>query len=268
MTTLGREIRDAPPLIFDFTIFICLLGQFRLLKERIPLVLRSGGKFERLLTLLALRHSVGMGRESLLHALWPEVTLSQAGQSLNSLIYNLNKVVAVKNGMPLVFHSEGQYQLNSGVGLGLDIVSFEEMAARGDQAFARQDADTAIQFYTSAAALYRGDLCISNEVYAILERERLRARYLTVLVHLAEYAFEYDRYNESLTYAHQLVTCDPCREDAHRLMMRCYVRQGMRAQAMRQFTICSHILNSEFDVAPEPETLELYEKIRRQPHKV
>ena len=265
---LDLELPSALSSDFDFQVFICLLGQFRLLKEKIPLILRAGGKAETLLGLLALRHNLGIGRETLLHSLWPEVSLAQASQSLNSLIYNLNRNVGVRNGIPLVSHTEGQYHLNSNVGLGLDIVSFEDLVTLGDRAFERQDAETAIEFYTSAAALYHGDLCISNEVYAILERERLRALYLTILARLAQYAFEHEHYKAGLAHAHRLVTCDPCREDAHRLMMRCYVRQGMRAQAIRQFMVCAKILHIEFDIAPEPETLELYDTIRSSPQRV
>ncbi|NJN81278.1 MAG: hypothetical protein HC802_02635 [Caldilineaceae bacterium] len=54
----------------------------------------------------------------------------------------------------------------------------------------------------------------------------------------------------------------PCREDAHRQAMRCYVGLGLRTQALRQFQLCTHALQVEFDAMPEPETVQLFEQIR------
>ena len=59
--------------------------------------------------------------------------------------------------------------------------------------------------------------------------------------------------------------CDPCREDGYRLAMRAYVRRGERAQALRQYRLCEHVLRREFDTAPEPLTTELFERIRASP---
>ncbi len=77
------------------------------------------------------------------------------------------------------------------------------------------------------------------------------ARYLTVLIHLAGDAFETQRYRRSLTLAQRLLRHDPCREDAHRHVMRRYVQLGERAQAVRQYQICQELLRQEFDAAPQ-----------------
>ena len=58
---------------------------------------------------------------------------------------------------------------------------------------------------------------------------------------------------------------DPCREDAHRLIMRCYVRQGERAEALHQYRVCVNTLRVEFDSAPETATTILFEQIRLDP---
>jgi DNA-binding SARP family transcriptional activator len=47
--------------------------------------------------------------------------------------------------------------------------------------------------------------------------------------------------------------------------MRAYVRRGERAQALRQYRLCEHVLRREFDTAPEPLTTELFERIRASP---
>jgi DNA-binding SARP family transcriptional activator len=44
--------------------------------------------------------------------------------------------------------------------------------------------------------------------------------------------------------------------------MRIRVRRGERAQALRQYRVCEHVLRSEFNAAPEALTRDLFEQIR------
>jgi hypothetical protein len=50
--------------------------------------------------------------------------------------------------------------------------------------------------------------------------------------------------------------------------MRCCVRSGERAQALRQYRLCVDILRSEFDALPEPATVALFDQVRRDPGSV
>ena len=68
-----------------------------------------------------------------------------------------------------------------------------------------------------------------------------------------------------MSHSWHLLAQDPCREDAHRMMMRCYVRQGERAEALRHYHLCENVLRTEFDAAPEPAPMELFELIRLHP---
>ncbi len=54
----------------------------------------------------------------------------------------------------------------------------------------------------------------------------------------------------------------PCREDAYRMLMRCYIRRGERAAALNLYRRCVDILRAEFDAVPEPTTTALFEQIR------
>lgn len=255
--------------LLDRHVIICVLGQFRLVKNQIPLSLQQGAKSAELLGLLAVHAARGIARETLLETLWPQSGPHLAGQSLNNLIYSLHKLLGASLGgaMP-VCRSDGLYRLNLEAGLGVDLVSFDTLADRGDRAAALHDMRAAAQSYAQAADLYQGDLCVGSDIYALVERERLRARYLTLLAHLAEYEFGKGDYPACLGRMECLVRHDPYREDAHRLIMRCYMRQGMRAQALRQYALCERLLKSEFDAPPEPETGELYDRIRLDPKSV
>lgn len=247
-------------------IFIGLLGHFRLLKAGSPLTIRSGGKTELMLAQLGLSYKNYVSRNTLTSLLWPMSETTLANQSLNSLVYSLHKLIGdALGGAPLIIHEEGMYRLNSEAGVGVDVACFDAVTQVADQQLRTGEHSLALAYYHQSLLLYRGDLCIATDVHTIIERERLRARYLTLLGRLATYHYYAGNYSESAEYAWRLLRCDPSREDAHRMVMRCYVQQGERAAALRHYCICREILRAEFDTVPEPATMALFEQIRNQP---
>ncbi len=260
--SMSRELCDSP-------IQICLLGSFRVLNHGQAIAIRSGGKVESLLYQLSLHRREGVSREALLDRLWPESDTSLAGQSLNSLVYSVRQLFGeTLGGASLAVQRDGCYQLNLEAGIDVDVARFEELLDRGERARTDGDSETAARVHHQAVDLYRGDLHGDESIHAIIERERLRARYLTLLVQLASHYYERGHYATCLDLALRLLRRDPCREDAHRLVMRCHVRLGERAQALRQYRVCGQVLRADFDGEPEPETRALYELIRVDPASV
>src|SRR5690606_37622245 len=93
---------------------------------------------------------------------------------------------------------------------------------------AATDAEGAAAAFQSALDLYRGDLSTGTylNVNVIIERERLRASFLSSLAWLANHSYRTGDDISALGHAMRLLTHDPCREDAHRVVMRIRVRQG------------------------------------------
>jgi DNA-binding SARP family transcriptional activator len=246
-------------------LLICLLGGFRLRLGSEAVPLRAGGKGELLLCALALRGARGVPQETLLATLWPDSATALASQSLSSLVYSLNRLLGDALGAAPVVHADGCYRLNAAAGVAVDVEGFEALASDGDRHARAGHDDAAAEAYGRAVGLYRGDLPASSDLPTLLERERLRALYLNLLARLADHTFGRGEYAECLERALRLLAHDPCREDAHRLVMRCYVRRGERAQALRQYRLCETLLRSEFDAAPEPATRDLFDRIRLDP---
>jgi DNA-binding SARP family transcriptional activator len=250
----------------SWPLFVCVLGGFRVLRAGLPLAGLSGGKAETLLGLLALRYDVRVPRDTLLAGLWPDTDPALARQSLNSLIYSLHKQLGgALGGAPLIAYANGYSWLNAAAGVGIDLACFEALVRQGDRHRIANDLPGALTAYQRAVRLYRGDLWRGPDLHAIIERERLRASYLTVLARLADQYYAQRQYDACLECCGRLLASDPCREDAHRLVMRCHVHQEERAQALRQYRVCVDLLCAEFAAAPEPATTALYEQIRCNP---
>jgi DNA-binding SARP family transcriptional activator len=250
-------------------VLIRLLGAFQILKNGSPLSLRPGGKVERLVGALALEPTNGVARDELIERVWPGGDPALAAQSLNSLSHWLNRHLSdALAGSSLIVRRGGRYALNTESGLRVDIVEFEAALEAAKLLGTDGRIAAAIDSYRMALTLYAGDLGGGSDVAHLLERERLRARFLMALSRLADHYFAVGDYDRSLASALELLRTDPCREDAHRVAMRCYVRTGARAQALRQFRVCRTVLALEFDAAPEPATEALYELVRADPHQV
>jgi DNA-binding SARP family transcriptional activator len=247
-------------------VLICLFGRFRLLSCGASIPVRAGGKTETLLACLALRSQSGMRRDALLEAVWPESDLVRARQSLTTLVSSLRKLLGGPlSGASPVLYGEGSYVLNSAAGVMVDVPQFEALAAEGDRALMASNVPSAMRSWMQAVSMYRGDICLGSDVYSIVERERLRALQLTLLARLADQCLREGKAQEALHYACHLLRHDPCREDAHRLVMRCHVRLGERAQALRQYRVCRDVLEREFGAPPEPSTEALLARIRFDP---
>lgn len=256
----GQQRGTAWPLL------ICVLGPFRVLRSGLPLSIR-GGKTEAMLCHLAVRHGGGVTRPMLLDALWPNCDATLAGEALYSRVRSLQKLVgAAIGGRSPVVQTDGQYHLNQSAGVAVDVACFDEWATSGDQLAGAGSGAQAAEMYRRAVDMYSGDLCVQmDDLYAVVERERLRARYLSLLAFLGMHALITGDHAASLAYARRMLAHDPCREDAHRLVMRCHVRLGERAQALHQFRVCGDVLRSMFGVEPEPATVALFDMVRRDP---
>lgn len=259
-TTVGTTADLAP------SILICLLGAFRVTNSGQDVTIARGSKVEAFLTYLALRYRESISRELLLTALWPECDAAHAGQSLNSLVYSVQKLFgSAQAGVTPVIQANGYYRLNDQADIAVDIALFSVQADLGDRFERERLPSNAARAYERAVDYYRGDLCTNGDVGALLEREYLRARYLDILSWLADYYYGLQNYRSALQSIHLLLSSDACREDAHRLAMRCYVRVGQRAQALRQYQLCHSILHAEFDTEPELATTTLYHQVREDP---
>jgi DNA-binding SARP family transcriptional activator len=253
----------------SWPVMICLLGSFRVLKTGDTVPVRSGGKAETLLALLGVNHPLGVLRDVVLDARWPEHDPGLAGQSLNTLVYSLHRLLGdAVDGAPLIVFAEGCYRLNATAGVTVDVAAFDALVREGECAERAGRHARALAIFDRAVALYRGDLCSGSDLRAIVERERLRARYLTLLAKLADDAFRRADYQTCHDRALRLLSFDPFREDAHRMVMRYHVRCGERSQALRQYRLCESLLRSEFDADPEPATRALYDRIRTDPASV
>jgi DNA-binding SARP family transcriptional activator len=203
-------------------------------------------------------------RDVLIDVFWPDVAPEQARNRFHVALSALRRGLRSFVETPVIVFEAGSYGLNPELDLRVDVDEFEKLLREGERALANGSTDRAIASYRQAVSLYRGDLLAESpyEDWTMLARETLRVAYLDLLDRLAALHLTTQQIGPCIAVAQLILQQDPCREDAHRLLMRCYARQGRVNEAARQYSLCTRILAANLDSVPSSATVELYRAIR------
>ncbi len=218
---------------------IDVLGGFRFwVRGRDALAALPGGS-QRLLAFLALRERSVM-RTAAAGALWPEASEEHAHASLRSAISRLT----------LVAHEAivvSVHDLGLADHVAVDIRDARLLAHRllnpgtardddlGDQAISMLSVDLLPDWYDD---------------WALVEAEEWRQLRLHALDALAERLTAAGRYADATSAALAAVKAEPLRETAHAALIRVYLAEGNRAEALAAYENYRALLHSELGLEP------------------
>jgi len=204
-------------------------------------------------------------REVLMEVFWPGSAPEASRNSLNVAIHALRRTLRAMTDLPVIVYAGGAYRINRELRLWVDVDEFGRYVESGRRLEDAGEIDQATRDYEFAGGLYRGDFLADDpyEDWAALTRERMRLAYLDALGRLSNLYFNAGHYTACASLCQRIIERDPCREDAHRRLMRCYSRQGQAHLALMQYRLCARALAEELGVETDPATAELHEHIRR-----
>ena len=196
---------------------------------------------------------------------WPESSPEASRNSLNVAIHGLRRTLRTITETPVVVYGGGAYRINRDLRLWLDVDEFDSRVESGRRLEDAGEIDKATRDYEFAGRALPRRLHGRRpyEDWAALTRERLRLAYLDALGRLSNLYFNAGHYTACASLCQRIIERDPCREDAHRRLMRCYSRQGQPHLALMQYRMCARALADELGVETDPSTAELHEHIRR-----
>jgi two-component SAPR family response regulator len=202
-----------------------------------------------------------ISKETILTALWPEYG-ERTSHIFHDTVYQLRKLLGEAS---VVFRSTG-YRLDLAACYGeqvwYDVQVFQQHQIEAEQALARENETLAKEALLKMVQLYRGDYGRSfYSDWCIFRRDDLRTVYLEARRQLAQIAWRAEAWSESANHWRQMLRLDACLEEAHYGLMRCYVRQGKRDTALRQYHSCKNILAKELGVQPGPAIQNLYQRL-------
>lgn len=218
----------------------------------------SGQKDQALPGFLAVSPGVNYSREKLAAMLWSDSGDRQARDSLKQALLRLRRSLDPFGKELLV--TDRQSVMLASDSVRVDVVLFEDLMR-----------DQVPESIERAASLYSGDLLDGIQVrdatfedWLELERQRLRTLATSAWTDFMKQSFNRGQHKRAVGAARQLLSFDPLHETACRILMHAHVERGERTQALKLFERLQSRLQQELAVAPEPETVALYQSIRNR----
>jgi len=242
-----------------------LLGSLEVCVDGAAVTSWNGQRGTSVLRYLLSRRQHACSRDELLEEYWPDAPAGAAARNrLQVAVSALRRALRDVTALNVVEYADGGYRINQQLRVEVDVELFEQGLRAAGAAERSGDREKARTAYHEAIALYRGDFAADApfEQWTLLPRESLRIKLIDALDRLSRLDLADRRIDDCIATAHRMLGADPCREDAHRLLMRCYAAQGRVYQALRQYEFCSRILKATVDADPAPDTTRLYQAIR------
>jgi DNA-binding SARP family transcriptional activator len=241
-----------------------LLGTFELRLDGQAVTKWPGQRGISVLRFLLSRPRHACSRDALLAEFWPEVEPAAARNRLQVAVSGLRRALQEVTTLQVIEYADGGYRIHPELVVDVDVERFEKLLASAPRVERSGDLDGALVAYQEAIGLYRGDFASDApyEQWALLPRESLRMTYIDALDRVGRIQFGMGRLDDCITTGLRMLAVDPCREDAHRLLMRCYADQGRIYQALRQYDFCCRVLQATLETGPTPQTTQVYRAIR------
>jgi predicted ATPase/DNA-binding SARP family transcriptional activator len=229
---------------------IRMFGPFQVEREGQPLPRLRSRKGHWLLGLLVLRHGREVERSWLAGTLWPDSPALRTLANLRNTLLDLRRALGPEAGR-LLAPSPRTLALDL-AGAAVDLLQFDTAVARADLPSLQQ-----------AVALYQGPLLEGcAEEWIFQERQVREAAYLRALETLAGGAMAECDAETAAGYLRQAVAVDPLREQTQRALMEALAAGGNVTAAMATYRDLRLRLHHGHQGEPDPETQQLYERIR------
>ncbi|MFD9002040.1 BTAD domain-containing putative transcriptional regulator [Streptomyces sp. NPDC059582] len=222
---------------------------------------------QAVLAALVLRADTRVSHERLLDDLWEGQPPGSGHKVLPSHVHPLRKALDVTGAGPtesVIRSGKGWYRF-VGHAVRLDVTELDERAAEARHAKVSGDVTTAMDRYSEALALFRGEpLTGLPGQRAHAERQRLQERRLSLRLERLECLVLLERSPDTLDELAALSTSDPLNESVLALRMRALYASGRQAEALSSYQDMRGRLREELGVDPGKELRRTYDAVLHQ----
>ena len=207
-------------------------------------------------------------RDTLAGLLWPDYDRFRARGALRRVLLTL-KTACQGDWWKVDRDTIG---LGDGAALWVDVRQFRSLATehvRHDHPESEM-CPRCLTALKQAVDLYRDDFLAgfslpdsaSYDEWQLFEADTLRRELALALQRLIQGYWVQGELEQTITYARRWVALDSLHEPAQRVLIALYAQSGQRIAALRQYSQCVQLLETELGVAPEAATTELFQAIK------
>ncbi len=254
-----RPREPAPP-----SLVVYCLGSFRVFQDDLLITDWDSLRAKCILKYLIAHHGTPIVKDILMDVFWKDAEPEAARRNLHQAVYSLRKTLRQKRpDFPYIWFEDDRYLLNPDTSVWLDFEQFEKHVRDGQSLEAAGSLPQAILKYGIAEGLYQGNFLEEDlyEDWPAPQRQHLQTLYIEMANRLTEYYVQHGDPGVAIVLCRKILSFDSCCEEAHRRLMECYLAQGQRHLAVRQFEACAQALEEELGLTPAEETVELYCRI-------
>lgn len=196
--------------------------------------------------------------------LWGDHLPSSWEAALSALLSKIRGLLedADPTGEATVKTAFGAHQIHLPVDTWVDLEAARARIDDAEGALRDHDIDRAWGDAHVAWSIASRDFLVGEDAHWIDARRReLDAIAVRALGCMADVWLDRGEYEPAAKCASEIIDRQPFREDAYRRLMRAQSSAGNRAEALRTFERCRHLLETELGVAPDPATTALRESL-------
>ncbi len=224
-----------------------------------------GHRTQSLMQFLTAHRDRSVPRDELIASVWPDADEGGGRHRLHQAVYELRRTLhAIDLDRSPIVCIDGGYRVNHEAPVWVDVEEFDDLGSAVSRCFTAHQSDEAIELGQRALKLYRGDfLCrVTGADWTTTERNRLRARFVQLSVHLGELLARRGDHAAALALVDPVLNQEPWNEDAAVIKMHCLAHSGARSMAAAAYRSCVEALNCEFGLTPAAQTIRVYDRIR------
>lgn len=243
---------------------IYCFGHFRVYCNDVLIDRWESARGRTIFKYLVARRGTAVPKDVLADMFWPESEPELARRSLHQAIYCLRQTF--KRVMPdaqVIKFSNDRYQLNPDMAIWVDSEAFAHQIEQARAHSAAGRFEQAMQAYAVAIDLYHAPFLADDryDEWTDEPRRMNQAMYLDALHLLARHHVERGEHPAAILLGQRALAEESCDEESHQLLMACYMAQGLRHLAVRQYQICANALKTELGLSPSEELEAFYRRV-------
>lgn len=218
-----------------------------------------GVRTRELLAYLLL-HPEGVTREQAVEALWPKANPDAGFERFWKYLQRLRKHLRIQDDdTTKLIDKAGQVYRAERAAFAVDVWEFNRLIAASSEGEAVADS------LGAAADLYRGDLLEGDDCpWADAMRAQFRNTFLDTLSRLSKLEEKEGRENQAVEPLRRALEVEPYAEELRKQLMKLYAKLGRPSLVRQQYEQMVEILESELDVEPDQETVDLYHELMKR----
>ncbi len=260
---------ENPPVHLDnwpWKIKIFTLGKFSLIIDGTSVSLTSSSKAKgKQLELLQVLLALGgrqVNENKLVDILWPDADGDRQLHTLKTTTYRLRKLLGNKEAL---LHEDHKLSINPAC-CWVDAWMFSQLAENVLKSKVNSSlSPVATQLAKKAMGIYQGSFLedLSDEAWSFAYREKMQ-RYYRKMGSFLWPAEEGVDCQAAIQLGQQAIESDPTYEGFYQGLMKCYINQGLHAEALEVYQQCERNLRLHLQVSPSKSTRELRDTIPTQ----